>query len=300
MYGMDFFLASNYNIIAVILSFFILIIASITDFQKREVADWVNYGLFVSAIALRLIFAAITLDKAILLDGFFGFLIYATFGLLMFYTGQWGGGDTKLIIGLGTLFGMTLIPFNIYTVFDSLLVSFLINLIFVGSLYGLIWSLVLVCMNIKGFLSKWSAVSKSCNVVKIIALLIGMIPIITWSIIHEMSFLLIMLGITPIVLIYVYIFTKSIERTYMVRTLSPEEVTEGDWIDKEVFHKGKLIVGPKDLGISKKQIALLKKFKISKVPVKMGIPFVPSFLLTFIVTFLFGNVINLILMIVFS
>ncbi|GIU69536.1 MAG: hypothetical protein KatS3mg002_0772 [Candidatus Woesearchaeota archaeon] len=46
----------------------------------------------------------------------------------------------------------------------------------------------------------------------------------------------------------------------------------------------KYITGPKDLGISKEQIELLKKSKIKKVLVKEGIPFIPAFLIAFILT----------------
>ncbi|PIO05594.1 hypothetical protein COT47_04145, partial [Candidatus Woesearchaeota archaeon CG08_land_8_20_14_0_20_43_7] len=51
----------------------------------------------------------------------------------------------------------------------------------------------------------------------------------------------------------------------------------------------KYICGPKDLGIEKKQIAILLKHKVKKVLVREGIPFVPSFLIAFIVNVFFQN-----------
>ena len=59
----------------------------------------------------------------------------------------------------------------------------------------------------------------------------------------------------------------------------------------DVKHGKKVICSPKDLGISKAQIAELKKLKIKSVVVKEGIPFVPSFLLSFLVTMYIGNII---------
>ena len=70
-----------------------------------------------------------------------------------------------------------------------------------------------------------------------------------------------------------------------------KKLTEGDWIAKDVVVKGKKICGPKDLGISRKQISRLSKLNIKKVLVKYGMPFVPSFLLAFIITLLWGNII---------
>jgi len=80
----------------------------------------------------------------------------------------------------------------------------------------------------------------------------------------------------------------------MLKQLSPERLTEGDWIAKDVIIAGKRIAGPKDLGVSKKQISLLQKLKrqrkLNTVLVKQGVPFVPSFLLAYIAALAFGNV----------
>ncbi len=76
-------------------------------------------------------------------------------------------------------------------------------------------------------------------------------------------------------------------------------MTEGDWIAKEIKYKGKVITGPKDLGIEKKQINKLKRLfklnKIRKVLIKEGIPFVPSFLAGWIITVVWGSVLGMII-----
>ena len=69
------------------------------------------------------------------------------------------------------------------------------------------------------------------------------------------------------------------------------------WI-KDIIIDGKRISGPKDLGIERKQlrklIDLYKKGKIKKVLIKVGIPFVPSFLVAYLLTLFFGNLLMLI------
>jgi hypothetical protein len=98
---------------------------------------------------------------------------------------------------------------------------------------------------------------------------------------------------------YLWIYIKVIEKVAMLKYVTPSELTEGDWIAKEVKVNGKLICGPRDLGIEKEQIAKLKQFyrkgKVKKVLVKYGIPFVPSFLLALIATLLGLNPIFFIL-----
>jgi hypothetical protein len=73
-----------------------------------------------------------------------------------------------------------------------------------------------------------------------------------------------------------------------------EKLTEGDWIVKDVIVGGKRICGPKDLGISKPQIEVLLKLKqkgkIRKILVKEGMPFVPVFLISFVISLIWGNI----------
>ena len=58
---------------------------------------------------------------------------------------------------------------------------------------------------------------------------------------------------------------------------------------------GKKICGPKDLGVSKKQIEKLldyeKKGRINEIQIKEGIPFIPSFLIAYVYTLIFDNII---------
>ena len=83
----------------------------------------------------------------------------------------------------------------------------------------------------------------------------------------------------------------------MVKLISPEKLTEGDWIVEDIYYKNKRITGPKDLGISKKNIEKLIKLKqqgkINKIKVKYGIPFVPSFLIALIYTIIFNKIVLL-------
>ena len=87
-----------------------------------------------------------------------------------------------------------------------------------------------------------------------------------------------------IVMMYLFIIIKAVEFSAMIQLIPIKQLTEGDWIAKDIVVKGKRICGPKDLGVSRKQIKKLIKLKVKKVWVKYGMPFVPSFLVAFLVT----------------
>lgn len=303
MYGIDYFTANIYNAITIIFVFAIMIAGSITDIKKREVADFVNFGLFFGAIGLRLLYSIFTWDYWVLIEGFAGFLVYFLLGLVLFYTGQWGGGDSKMIIGLGVLFGIPLNPILFTSVFNSIIVAFIINSFIAGSFYGLFWSFYLALRDKNKFVNEWNKYIKNKTLVILQVILFTIIVLlIGYGIfISPLAYLWDILVFTILIMVYLFAFAKSIEKCQMIQDMRVEEnpkdaslkkltmLTEGEWIAKDIKHKGKYICGPKDLGISKEQMATLLKLGIKKVPVKIGIPFVPSFLLGFVLTMFFGN-----------
>ena len=263
-----------------------LIIASISDIRTREVPDILNYGLIFAGIGLRFIYSAITLDWNFAVAGLAGFGTFFVIALVLFYTGQWGGGDSKLLMGMGALFGLELRT-------DEFIISFIVNMFVAGAAYGFLWSIGLLIMNRKKFLSGFRELSDSKNTrrLKIAMLLILFLLLIAAIIARNFRYSMILFGFTVILYFtfYLWLFIKTIENVCMIKRLPVRKLTEGDWIADNVYVHGKYICGPKDLGIEKDQIAKLKRLKIRFILVKEGIPFIPSFLIGFFLTMAFGN-----------
>lgn len=274
-----------------------LVIGSITDIKTREVPDWLNFSLIPLGLGIRLVYSLVVNDFSFIIEGLAGFMVFFILGLVMFYTGQWGGGDSKMLMGLGALIGIPLN--NFYGFMNIPLLSFLINVIIVGSLYGIIWSFVKIIKNKKKFKQELKKLTKS--IVKTRKIMLVLFILLVFLVIFIPDFFVKVLIISLILVIYVsfylLIFVKAVERACMLKYVSPLNVTEGEWIAKDIVIDGKRISGPKDLGIERKQlkklISLYKKGKIKRVLIKVGIPFVPSFLVAYIVTILWGNLLML-------
>jgi hypothetical protein len=215
----------------------------------------------------------------------------------MYYAGQWGGGDSKTLMGVGILIGAqpTLLVFQV-------LLVFFINIVMIGSAYGLLYSFVLAALHSREFAREFRKHISGWRTLKYICYALAVVFVIASFFMRELlpKLLLIMLSAFSICLFYIWIFIKSLEKAVMIKRVPVEKLTEGDWIVNEVRIDGKYICGPKDLGIEKEQIELLlrlkKRGKISTVIVKEGIPFVPGFLLAFIATLVFGNWLQLLFM----
>ncbi|MBW2992569.1 hypothetical protein KY345_05105, partial [Candidatus Woesearchaeota archaeon] len=176
------------------------------------------------------------------------------------------------------------------------IISFFANLLLVGAAYGLLFSLILAVKHWKKFTLSFKKNHKD-KIIRIarrfilITSALILIPIfIVQSILLKISF--IALAIIPITTLYIWLFAKSVEQSCMFKKVKPVELTEGDWIEDDIKIGSKKVYSKKELGVSKKQIKTLKKYyekgRIRKITVKEGIPFVPSFLLAYLVTLFFN------------
>ncbi len=274
------------------IAFAVLIVASITDLKTREVPDFLNYGLVFFGVALNAMLSLLFSDYMFLVRSLLGLVICYGIGWLMFYAGQWGGGDSKMLMGLGALFG---IPFALQ---GSFMLSFLLNILLAGAAYGIAWTVWLAFSNRKKYGASFKKLTSTPQhrILRFICLgmllsVLALIPIDFAS--YPMKLTILWILLFPALLYYVWLLIKCVEKSSMLVLLPISRLTEGDWIAKDVFVKGKYVCGPKDLGISKKQINLLKQYEqkrlIKTILVKQGIPFIPSFLLALLFTLLWGN-----------
>ncbi len=277
----------------VVLSF--LAAAAINDLKKREVPNWVNYGLVAAGFGFAILQSIIAADWHFLLYSIVGAGIALAFAALMFYTGQWGGGDSKLMIGLGAILGL---PFELASPFVSLespLVAFFTNLVFISFFYAILVGGIMALRNRRKFARALSEQAKSSSVLRKVVLGSAALSLIVALLAGDPAIRLALaaLIIAMLLSLYLSMMAKAVEKSCMLKLVSPLKLTEGDWIAKDVFVSGKKICGPKDLGIEKKQIrqliALYKRKKIRTVLVKEGIPFAPSFFVAYVATVIFGN-----------
>ena len=267
-----------------------LIFASICDIKTREVPDWLSYSLILSGLSLRGIYSLNIWDFSYFLNGLVGFGVFFGIGMGLYYTKQWGGGDAKLLMGLGALFGsypLSLLDyFNPVLDFNFLVIIFL-NLVIVGSLYGLVWSFVLVFKNFGEFFSKFRKVEKKFREFLYIDLLAVLLVLIF---VDELKLFFVLVVLFPIVMFYLLVGLKIIEKISFVKIVPVGDLVEGDWIVDDIFYNGKKIYSCKSPGVTKRQIFVIKKVK-NTVKVREGVPFVPSIAISVFISLVFGNLI---------
>jgi len=276
----------SYILVEFIIGFFFLGIASVYDMRTREVPYWVSISFLSTAICTRIIYSIVTSSYVPILHGFYGFLVLGFIGYILFKFNIWGGADFTILTGVGCLMGFEL--------YNPLSFNFLTNLFFFGGIVGMFYSIYL---GLKKSKQLNYVLPKYMNSIYIISTIILLIGLLSFKRNLLIPFLLFAILIPLIVLFIDYI--KQVETKLMTVNVKIPELTEGDWIVKDISYKNKIIAKKKEYGLSKQELKklneLYKDKKITKVWIKIGMPFIPNFLIAFIITYSFGNILFLFL-----
>jgi len=273
-----------------------LLAASWSDVRTREVPDWLSFALIAFAVGNAVIISIYAKNPWFLINSSIGLAVGMIIGFFMFYTGQWGGGDSKLIMGLAALIGLNIKESLLSS--SNLLLVFIINILLVGAFYGIIYSLAKALMNFrecrKAAEEKLKAKPFFIARIIILMMVLGSLAYLVVAPGFDSAMIFGMCAFV-FVLFYLWIVISCVEKTCMIKETGVGSLTEGDWIVSPIIKNKKLILKPSKTGITREEIALLKKNSIRKVTIKIGIPFVPSFLFAYIITFLIGNWLGIIM-----
>jgi Flp pilus assembly protein protease CpaA len=264
-----------------------LILGSLEDLRTREVPDWLNFALIFTGVAIGASYSIARWDVSFILQSTVGLGVAVAVAYLMFYTGQWGGGDSKLLMGLGALLGIRPALDHV-----PLFAIFMLNLFLLGAVFGIFWACSLAIRHWSAFKEAFCSKLRSDAVTLARKIVIGVVVVclvgaylapaeLRWLLLGSVFFLYGTL--------YLWIVVTAVESSCMVKHVDVEDLVEGDWIMEEVEVDGEVIHGPDDLGIEQRTIDQMREHDIDAVLVKEGVPFVPSFLLAFVVTIWFEN-----------
>ena len=221
------------ELLLLILTVLVLLIASYSDLKTKEVPDWLNYGFVFAAVGVRAIYSFQN-GWSFLITGLLGLAVAYLLALLFYYTHQWGGGDSKLLMGMGAAIGIAY-PFN-GSSFTML--WFLLSLLFSGAVYGLVWLLVVA-------LKKRSCLAPELRSLlgrhKKIHLGVGFASLVLFSGGMFISALLYVL-VLMVALYYLLLFLVAVQYCCFVSEQETKSLVEGDWLAEDVVVHGKTIV----------------------------------------------------------
>ncbi len=265
-------------------------IASYVDIQKREVPNRISFGLIISMIVLRFVYAYQTHN---IYNFWFALAVGAGFlglGLLFFYAQQWGGADVKLLVVLGIGFATIYPEFSpVLPVSWPFFLTILTNFLFIAAAYSLLYSFLLAFSNKNVYTDLKASLGKY-------ELLLGVLSIITiYFIGRSFSKFFYALYLIPFFW-FLMKYLKAIDKNCMYRIVKADTLVEFDVPQNSVKVGNKTVVDAKDPnGMTIGQIDQIKKYihtgKLkNEFKIKWGIPLIPVFPITLVASLYFGDI----------
>jgi len=256
-----------------------LTLASYTDIKTREVPDYLSYSFFTIIVSTILIISISTNNYLILLSSLLGFVITATIGISLYYLKQWGGADAKILMSLGLVFGY----FGI-----NAILTLLASILIIGAIYTFIWVIILFFKDLKKAKLKTLKVLKKQKPVRLMIILFSfsiLLILIFINIDITSKILIASLVLLLILSYYLLIFAKIIEDLGMIKKIPVSNLSEGDWLAKDIVSKNKILLSKRITSLTLEHISLLKQHNIKSIWIKVGVPFIPAILIGAIITF---------------
>lgn len=269
-------------IVPLVVAFIGSIYAALWVLKTTEIPDEIPHAMIIFALVFYGIQAIIENNYWIFLDSLIvGGIIFAL-GFIMYYAGQWGGGDAKILAAIIFLIPVanTTLPFP---------VTYLLNVFIVGAAYMILYSFVLALMNRKIFSAFFVDIKKSKAVLALGSIaLFATFAIINYLILVVLSypvnyFSLVGNSIIPLFaaigLFVIWRFAKAVEDVGFKKKVPIAKLRVGDvLIDSKVWE-----------GITEKQLKKVKKSGKKFVWIKEGVRFAPTFPLALAFTLLYGD-----------
>lgn len=260
----------------------------ITDLKGRWVPDWINYFLIIFGIGGHAIVSITEYSIWPLLYSLVGAGVFFAVSTVMFYSGAWGGGDAKLLIGLGAL-----LPFYPNSAPWPFLLTLWINMLMFNAVFGLLGISWLAAKNFSK-IKKEVAKNKLLVYGGLSSLAIPALMILF----NSMLLTLFLIWIFAVMTFIFLLLARAVEKNCLYKFIPPSKLVEGDWIAEKVV-AGDFIYNPARSGIEKKDINKLieleKSGKLKLVKVKDGFPFVPAFLAGLLASIFYGDIMFIII-----
>ena len=267
-------------------------VSALWDLKTTEIPDAIPYVMMAIGLVFWGAQSYLLADYMLLVSSVIAGLGLLGFGFLMYYLGQWGGGDAKLLSAIGFLlpvapqgFAHTLFPYPF---------TYTINVFIIGALYMVLYATVVAARNrkvISAFMHDVKASSKiiAFGTAALVVVFFGATYYVTsiLQIPFSADVILVSIVFPSLATIGIYVvfkFAKSVENVGFKQKIPMSKLKVGDVLMENRLWEG----------ITEKQLQRIKKSRKRYVWIKSGVRFGPAFPLALLFTLYFGDLIFLI------
>ncbi len=280
--------------ITILMTFMILLIAGYFDLKTGEIPDEVSFGLVFLSLVISGGYSVLKGDYSFLLTSVSFGIVYFFLGYVPFRLGQWGGGDLKLLSGIGCVVGFLggigylgdgIIPYYLF---------YFVNMGIIAFPYAIVYAFVfsfrireVIFQELRDYLNKKRYT---------LLFIISFIP-------SSLAFLLKLkiLGLVYLTLplfVLASLYLKAFEKAALRETVNTDKLQEGDVLAENLVYDGRIIASKRDMeGLTTEQLKEIQKLSAEKkiperVTIKTGIKFAPILFIAFLLTVFVGDIMN--------
>ena len=273
-------------------AFFFLFLASVCDLKNGEIPYKITLGFASVMFILAAILFLNSGNSGLILNPIAIGVGYFAVAYFLFKLGQWGGGDVKLLLGVGLTFGLlNALNFQWNTPLVPYYIVYFIDLGLLAMPYALLYMIVLSVRKPAVYL-KFLSNLKSKSIIA--SILLGALAPLLLSIYTGLDFFLLFSLILPL-FVLLSVFLRTSEEELMSKTVSVKQLKEADSLAQDLVYKGRKIASKRDIeGLTLEQVALIKKLAAqskvpSKIKIRWGVRFAPMLFLAFLLTAYAGD-----------
>jgi len=122
----------EFNIFLTLIFLFFIGIASLIDLFTLHVPDLISYSFIILSLITRIGMSIYYMDASILISSFMAGIVLFMIGWLFYMLRIWGGADSKILTGVGIVFGWNIELF-VY--------------LFIFAIVSLLWKTVIVLLS---------------------------------------------------------------------------------------------------------------------------------------------------------
>ncbi|MCK4968545.1 MAG: prepilin peptidase [Candidatus Aenigmarchaeota archaeon] len=273
------------------------------DLKTTEIPDYVPIAMTLVGVIIHG-FIAYLLGISYFLWPLLVAFMFLVFGYALYYTGQWGEADVLLLAAVGFLIPYPLSFFSGAMVFWLFPVFYLVNTFIVGGSYSILYAFI-VSVRTRGFFATYfNDLKKNIrSFFKISVYVITGITLLSVSVYKWFGLPInyvynqILFFIPFMVVVYFfYRFAHIVDHFAFRVQVNSKDLAEGDVLAEDVKLKNETYFSNLFIGLGKIEIAkIIAEHPKKKIWIKEGIRYAPTFFLTLLFMWLFGNVLFLII-----
>jgi hypothetical protein len=283
--------------LAILLAIVFLVLGSIEDLKTGEIPEKISYGYIASALIVAAADSIASGDAYLFLNSLLMGVSFFSLGFLLFYLGQWGGGDVKLAGGIGCTLGFLAQSGFFHDGLFPYYATYFINMICVALPYATVYGLLLGLKSPE----TWKEFGRYMRDKRSIAVLfLSFAPSLIGFYLHLANLALFYTIIPVMALIALYL--KAVELNALRDTVDVSKLREADVPAEDIVVEGKVLIRKTDIeGITLEDVKKIQELAAQgkipqKIVIKRGIKFAPVLLLALLSVLYAGNFIEMIIL----